>query len=259
MHLVVLRSHSLICGKKHRGCREGPSRYWWAPGMKARGGEVVSTDLLKWGNLSCHTPSPRAHQRHQDQYPIPLDQTRLRVGGKAAALHIWHLTWPPCASPLPRSDMSLSCRAPPLAQSSSYGWRVSGTRTVPAMSDAIRHCSSWRICTEVTAESWNRRVAFQPLPWFWQRRSMAKISPERQPLNSKGACGEDYLVPPSKAVKAESPRRRPLPPFSRSEGWVEAGWLGFAPQWRRKGFLSKVKNWTPRVPPVSSPLAAMGP
>lgn len=44
------------------------------------------------------------------------------------------------------------------------GWRVSGTRTVPAMSDAIRHCSSWRICTEVTAESWNRRVAFQPLP-----------------------------------------------------------------------------------------------
>lgn len=29
MHLVVLRSHSLICGKKHRGCQEGSmSRSW---------------------------------------------------------------------------------------------------------------------------------------------------------------------------------------------------------------------------------------
>ena len=65
------------------------------------------------------------------------------------------------------------------------------------MSDAIRHCSSWRICTDVTAESWNRRVAFQFLPWFRQRISMAKISPERQPLNSKGVYGKrDSLVPP---------------------------------------------------------------
>lgn len=71
------------------------------------------------------------------------------------------------------------------------------------------HCSSWRICTEVTAESWNRRGASSPCPDF-DNASMAKISPERQPLNSKGACGEkDCLVPPPLLRRLSPPEHSP--------------------------------------------------
>ena len=129
----------------------------------------------QWGRGGLHRPlqvrkckspalSLRTHQRHQDKCPIPLDQMGLRVGGKATALHTWHLTWSPRASLLPRSDTGVSPAEPLPWPRAAPAAAISSTPTVPAMSDAIRHCSSWRICTEVTAESWNRRVAFQPLP-----------------------------------------------------------------------------------------------
>lgn len=73
---------------------------------------------------------------------------------------------------------------------------------------------------------------------------MAKISPERQPLNSKGACGKGaYSVPPSQGWEGCALQNTPLPPLPYPSPWVRgmrgAGWLGFEPQWRWKGSLSK--------------------
>ena len=117
-----------------------------------RAGEVVSKVFFKLEKSKSQIPEPES-----------IKSTSFTVSSRVAALH--SCLGSRCPS-LPLSGRRVSSVEPLHLAQSQRQWlhKVSGTHTVPAMSDAIRHCSSWRIRTEVTAESWNRWVAFQPLP-----------------------------------------------------------------------------------------------
>lgn len=92
---------------------------------------------------------------------------------------------------------------------------------------------------------------------------MAKISPERQPLNSKGACRKrDCSVPAPRLGEVCPPEYSPC---LLSSPWVTGTGadklVGFEPQWL-EGLLMKVVrklDATCSIPPVSSLLAATGP
>lgn len=230
IHLLVRRSHSLICGRKHK-CRQGGFSRYAGESWPGRG-EVLSKDLFRLGK-----PESKSWALESSRSTRAVLSVQSRLGFRWATQQLCHTA---CTSPGPQ----LRCPCYWLAQSPfprrALGQQlqqpeeVRATPTVPAMSDAIRFCSSWRICTEVTAESWNRWVVFQPLPWFRQRRSMAKISPERQPLNSKGDCGKGTAwYPPARwggAAEHSVCLTSPTPdPGLKVCG--EMGWSGFGPQW----------------------------